>query len=39
MFCRRGNTDLLSETRRYFADSASVLRDGFSVEQKQVVRF
>ena len=39
VFCRRGNTDLLSETRRYFADSASVLRDGFSVEQKQVVRF
>ena len=22
VFCRRGNTDLLSETRRYFADSA-----------------
>ncbi|MEK7912715.1 acetylglutamate kinase [Burkholderia contaminans] len=39
VFCRRGNTDLLAETRRYFADSASVLRDGFSVEQKQVVRF
>ena len=39
VFCRRGNTDLLSETRRYFADSASVLRDGFSVEQKPVVRF
>nr|WP_310131004.1 acetylglutamate kinase [Burkholderia ambifaria] len=39
VFCRRGNTDLLSETRRYFADSACVLRDGFSVEQKQVVRF
>ncbi|MBN3832724.1 acetylglutamate kinase [Burkholderia sp. Ac-20344] len=39
VFCRRGNTDLLSETRRYFADSASVLRDGFNVEQKQVVRF
>ncbi|KVV16770.1 acetylglutamate kinase [Burkholderia cepacia] len=39
VFCRRGNTDLLAETRRYFADSASVLRDGFNVEQKQVVRF
>ncbi|MDP9581394.1 UNVERIFIED_ORG: acetylglutamate kinase [Burkholderia contaminans] len=39
VFCRRGNTDLLSETRRYFADSASVLREGFNVEQKQVVRF
>ncbi|AOJ34221.1 acetylglutamate kinase [Burkholderia metallica] len=39
VFCRRGNTDLLAEARRYFADSASVLRDGFSVEQKQVVRF
>ncbi|MFJ1211415.1 acetylglutamate kinase [Burkholderia pyrrocinia] len=39
VFCRRGNTDLLSETRRYFADSACVLRDGFNVEQKQVVRF
>lgn len=39
VFCRRGNTDLLSETRRYFADSACVLRDGFSVEQKPVVRF
>ncbi|WP_321783491.1 acetylglutamate kinase [Burkholderia pyrrocinia] len=39
VFCRRGNTDLLLETRRYFADSACVLRDGFSVEQKQVVRF
>ncbi|WP_412025260.1 acetylglutamate kinase [Burkholderia cepacia] len=39
VFCRRGNTDLLSETRRYFSDSASVLRDGFTVEQKQVVRF
>ncbi|WP_175997755.1 acetylglutamate kinase [Burkholderia stabilis] len=39
VFCRRGNTDLLSETRRYFADSACVLRDGFSVERKQVVRF
>ncbi|RQU46556.1 acetylglutamate kinase [Burkholderia cenocepacia] len=39
VFCRRGNTDLLSEIRRYFADSASVLRDGFSVEQKPVVRF
>ncbi|MDR0244918.1 MAG: acetylglutamate kinase [Burkholderia sp.] len=39
VFCRRGNTDLLSETRRYFADSACVLRDGFSVEKKQVVRF
>nr|WP_249744643.1 acetylglutamate kinase [Burkholderia pyrrocinia] len=39
VFCRRGNTDLLSETRRYFADSSCVLRDGFSVEQKQVVRF
>ncbi len=39
VFCRRGNTDLLSETRRYFADSACVLRDGFSVEKKPVVRF
>ncbi|WP_249181685.1 acetylglutamate kinase [Burkholderia vietnamiensis] len=39
VFCRRGNTDLLSETRRYFADSTCVLRDGFSVERKQVVRF
>lgn len=39
VFCRRGNTDLLSEIRRYFADSAYVLRDGFSVEQKPVVRF
>ncbi|MBY4800437.1 acetylglutamate kinase [Burkholderia cepacia] len=39
VFCRRGNTDLLAETSRYFADSASVLRDGFNVEQKQVVRF
>ncbi|RQU80009.1 acetylglutamate kinase [Burkholderia cenocepacia] len=39
VFCRRGNTDLLSEIRRYFAESASVLRDGFSVEQKPVVRF
>lgn len=39
VFCRRGNTDLLAETRRYFADSTCVLRDGFSVEQKQVVRF
>nr|WP_244107110.1 acetylglutamate kinase [Burkholderia sp. BCC0419] len=39
VFCRRGNTDLLSEIRRYFADSACVLRDGFSVEQKPVVRF
>ncbi|MGU3780154.1 acetylglutamate kinase [Burkholderia metallica] len=39
VFCRRGNTDLFAETRRYFADSACVLRDGFSVEQKPVVRF
>ncbi|KAG8150076.1 acetylglutamate kinase [Burkholderia catarinensis] len=39
VFCRRGNADLLSETRRYFADFACVLRDGFSVEQKPVVRF
>ncbi|WP_175901044.1 acetylglutamate kinase [Burkholderia seminalis] len=39
VFCRRGSTDLLSETRRYFADSACVLRDGFSVEKKPVVRF
>ncbi|MGS0896928.1 amino acid kinase family protein [Burkholderia stagnalis] len=39
VFCRRGNTDLLAETRRYFAESACVLRDGFSVEQKPVVRF
>ena len=39
VLCRRGSTDLLSEIRRYFADSASVLRDGFSVEQKPVVRF
>ncbi|MET3213012.1 UNVERIFIED_ORG: acetylglutamate kinase [Burkholderia territorii] len=39
VFCRRGNADLLSETRRYFADSACVLRDGFSVEKKPVVRF
>ncbi|MDN7585848.1 acetylglutamate kinase [Burkholderia seminalis] len=39
VFCRRGNTDLLSETRQYFADSACVLRDGFSVEKKPVVRF
>jgi len=39
VFCRRGHTDLLSETRRYFADSACVLRDGFSVERKPVVRF
>jgi len=39
VLCRRGNADLLSETRRYFADSACVLRDGFHVERKQVVRF
>ncbi|MBJ9696538.1 acetylglutamate kinase [Burkholderia cenocepacia] len=39
VFCRRGNTDLPSEIRRYFADSACVLRDGFSVERKPVVRF
>jgi acetylglutamate kinase len=39
VFCRRGNADLLSETRRYFADSTCVLRDGFSVERKPVVRF
>ncbi|MGU7770796.1 amino acid kinase family protein [Burkholderia sp. MR1-5-21] len=39
VFCRRGNADLLSETSRYFADSTSIMREGFSVERKTVVRF
>lgn len=39
VLCRRGNADLLSETQRYFADSTSTLRKGFSVERKMVVRF
>jgi acetylglutamate kinase len=39
VLCRRGNADLLSETQRYFADSTSALRRGFSVERKMVVRF
>lgn len=39
VFCHRGNADLLSETQRYFADSACILRDGFNVERKTVVRF
>ncbi|KVN91830.1 hypothetical protein WJ69_10520 [Burkholderia ubonensis] len=37
--CRRGNADLLLETRRYFADSTCPLRRDFSVERTTIVRF
>ncbi|KVT50034.1 hypothetical protein WK53_11395 [Burkholderia ubonensis] len=37
--CRRGNADLLLETRRYFADSTCTLRRDFSVERTTIVRF
>ncbi|KVP83642.1 hypothetical protein WJ96_25710 [Burkholderia ubonensis] len=37
--CRRGNGDLLLETRRYFADSTCTLRRDFSVERTTIVRF
>ncbi|PCE34301.1 amino acid kinase family protein [Burkholderia ubonensis] len=39
VLCRRGNADLLLETRRYFADTAYALRRDFSVERKTIVRF
>lgn len=39
VFCRRSSTELLCETQRYFSDADSVLRPGFKVERKLVVRF
>lgn len=39
VFCKRSSAELLTETQRYFSNSDSILRPGFKVERKLVVRF